>query len=108
MAERGQPDLVVALALVHHVSITANVPLRDVVDWLSSLGGAVLLEFPTREDPMVQALLSRKRAGLHRDYTIEQFESCLADAFDIHRREELGSGTRVLYFGTPVTRRADR
>jgi SAM-dependent methyltransferase len=101
LLERGRPDLVLALALVHHVAIGANVPVRELVDWLASLGGALVIEFPTREDPMVQKLLSRKRDGLHSDYEREYFERCLRDAFDVRRSERLGSGTRMLYFATP-------
>jgi SAM-dependent methyltransferase len=98
---RGSPDLVLALALLHHVSITANVPVREVIDWLASLGCSVVIEFPTREDPMVEKLLSRKREGLHPDYELGYFERCLAEAFDVERRERLASGTRLLYFARP-------
>jgi hypothetical protein len=92
---------VLALALVHHLAISANVPIREVVSWLAELGGALVVEFPTREDPMVRKLLARKREGLHPDYDRDVFERCLGDAFEVRRREELGSGTRVLYFATP-------
>jgi SAM-dependent methyltransferase len=101
LPERGPPDLVLALALVHHVAIGANVPVREIVDWLAALGGALLIEFPTREDAMVQQLLARKRVGLHPDYEREFFERCLHEVFDIRRSQRLGSGTRILYFGTP-------
>jgi SAM-dependent methyltransferase len=101
LAARGQPDMVLALALVHHLAIGANVPLREVVDWLASLGGALIVEFPTREDPMVQRLLQPKRAGLHADYEHDVFERRLREAFDVRRSERLGSGTRILYFATP-------
>jgi SAM-dependent methyltransferase len=101
LVERGRPDLILALALVHHVAIGANVPVREFVDWLAGLGGALVIEFPTREDPMVEKLLARKRAGLHPDYEREFFERCLHEAFDVRRTERLGSGTRMLYFATP-------
>jgi SAM-dependent methyltransferase len=100
LIERGRPDLVLALALVHHVAIAANVPVREIVAWLASLGGSLVVEFPTRDDPMVQKLLAPKRQGLHSDYERDVFEKCLHEAFDVHRSEELGSGTRVLYFAT--------
>jgi hypothetical protein len=101
LAARGQPDLILALALVHHLSITANIPLRDVLAWLASFGAAVILEFPTREDPMVVELLSSKRDGLHVDYQIDHFERCLAEQFHVIRTQVLGSGTRVLYHLKP-------
>jgi predicted RNA methylase len=101
LMERGRPDLVLALAFVHHVAIGANVPVKELVDWFAEIGAAIVLEFPTREDPMVQLLLSRKREGLHPDYERGFFERCLNEAFDVRRSEELGSGTRIIYFATP-------
>ena len=59
-----------ALALVHHLRSAANVPVREFVDWLGGLGAALVIEFPTREDPMVQKLLAPKRDGLHPDYEL--------------------------------------
>ena len=101
MPERGKPDLVLALALVHHVAISANVPVKEFVDWLASLGCSLVIEFPTREDPMVQKLLAPKRDGLHPDYELGFFERCLGEAFEVERSERLESGTRVLYFARP-------
>jgi len=97
LVDRGAPDLVLALALVHHLSIGANVPLREVVAWLRSLDAAIVVEFPTPEDPMVERLRSGKREGTHPDYHVEHFERCLGELFEVSRREELPSGVRVLY-----------
>jgi hypothetical protein len=96
LAERGRPELVLALALLHHVSITGNVPVRQFVDWLASLGAQVVIEFMTREDPMVKRLLAAKRVD-HEDYDRAFFEQCAGEAFEIERSEELPSGTRILY-----------
>jgi hypothetical protein len=101
LPDRGKPELVLALALIHHVAITANVPVREFVDWLASLGSALVIEFPTREDPMVRKLLTAKREGLHPDYELDYFERTLAEAFEVERSERLESGTRVLYFARP-------
>ncbi|MFN8161859.1 MAG: class I SAM-dependent methyltransferase [Solirubrobacterales bacterium] len=98
---RGRPDLVLALALVHHVSITANVPLAEFLDWLRGLGAAVVIEFPKREDPMVRRLLSGKREGSNADYRLETFEAELGRRFEVRRTESLPSGTRVLYEAHP-------
>jgi len=101
LAARGKPDLVLALALIHHVTIAANVPVAEFVAWLASLGTSLVIEFPTREDPMVKKLLGPKREGLHPDYERVNFERVLADAFDVERRERSKSGTRLLYFARP-------
>jgi hypothetical protein len=101
LPDRGAPDLVLALALIHHMAISANIPVREFVDWLAGLGCSLVIEFPTREDPMVKRLLSGKRQEEHTDYELGYFERVLAEAFDVERRERLGSGTRVLYFARP-------
>jgi hypothetical protein len=101
MTDRGRPDLVLALALVHHIAISANVPVKEFVGWLAELGSALVIEFPTREDPMVKKLLAPKREGLHPDYELGYFERCLGESFEVERSERLRSGTRVLYFARP-------
>jgi SAM-dependent methyltransferase len=101
LADRGAPDLTLALALVHHVSIGGNVPVRDFLDWLRGLDTALVIEFPTPDDPLAQRLLARKRAGTHPDYQRDYFERSLGELFDVETSEELSSGTRVLYFVRP-------
>jgi hypothetical protein len=91
--ERGLPDLALVLALIYHLSITANLPLAEILDWLRSLDRAVVL----REDPIVKGLLSGKREGSNGGYELETFERLLGERFGIRRREPLPSGTRVLY-----------
>ena len=101
LLDRARPDVTLCLALVHHVVITRNVPMREFLDLLRSLGTSVVIEFPTRDDTMVQRLLAAKREGMHGDYDREPFERELRDAFDVERTEELPSGTRLLYFAHP-------
>ncbi len=101
LTERGRPQLTLCLALVHHLAITRNVPLGQLVDWLADLGGELVVEFPTREDPMVQRLLAAKREDAHADYELERFERLLAQAFDVRRRLTLPSATRVLFEASP-------
>jgi hypothetical protein len=97
LEERGRPELVLCLALVHHLAITSNVPLVEVIDWLASLDATVVVEFPTREDPMVQRLLAGKREETHADYDLPVFERLLGEAFEIDRRAELQGGKRVIF-----------
>jgi ribosomal protein L11 methylase PrmA len=101
LLERGAPDLVLCLALVHHLSISSNVPLREVVSWLRSFDCEVVVEFPDRDDPMVSVLLAQKRADAHPDYRRETFEALLEATFDVVESRELASGTRTLYHALP-------
>jgi hypothetical protein len=101
LAARGRPELTLCLALVHHVSLAGNVPVRAFLDWLADLGTELVIEFPTREDPMVRRLLDRKGAGANPDYETESFERALGERWRVERRETLPSGTRILYRATP-------
>jgi hypothetical protein len=98
---RGRPDFVLALAVVHHLSITHNIPLREIVDWLRNLECEVVVEFPHRDDPMVQRLLEAKRSDAHPDYELSTFESLLADRFHVDESLRLASGTRTLFLAHP-------
>jgi hypothetical protein len=99
--DRGRPDLVLALALVHHLAIAANVPLAEVVAWLRSLDCPVVVEFVAPEDPMAQRLLANKPPGLHDDYRPDTFAALLEADFAVERREALPGGTRTLYLVDP-------
>jgi ribosomal protein L11 methylase PrmA len=94
---RGRPDLTLCLALVHHLVIDAGIPLAELLEWLAGLGTDLVIEFITREDPMVEALL-RNRRDACADYKQEHFEHCLNAYFDVRRSSPLASGTRTLYY----------
>ena len=101
LEQRARPDLTLCLAVLHHVSIGSNVPVAEFLSWLAELRTALVIEFPTRDDPRVAALLQRKKDGAHPDYDREPFERALAERFEIIRSEELSSGTRILYHAIP-------
>jgi hypothetical protein len=97
LSARGKPQLVLCLALIHHVVIGANIPLAEFLQWLRDLGADLVIEFVSRQDPMVKTLL-RNREDQYVDYDQGVFERELAARFAVARREALGSGTRVLYY----------
>ena len=99
--DRTRPDAVLALALLHHLAITGNVPLAELVDWLHSLGARLVVEFVDPTDPMADRLLANKPPGMHGDYRREVFERLLETRFEVVEREEFPSGTRTLYHATP-------
>jgi SAM-dependent methyltransferase len=100
LERRGTPELVLCLALVHHVCIAGNVPVRELLDWLRSLGARLVIEFPERVDPMVQRLLGGKRAGSNPDYERDAFERALSERFTVDRSAAI-SNTRTLYEARP-------
>jgi hypothetical protein len=101
LEDRGRPQLILCLGLIHHLVISANVPLAEVVDWLASFGAELLLEFPSKNDPMVRALLRNKR-DQYDDYSREHLEAELRRHFDIRQSVPLPSAERTLYHAVPV------
>lgn len=102
ITERGQPDFVLALALIHHIVIGGNIPMAEFVQWLRDLGGELVIEFVTRQDPMVVTLL-RNKDDRYTDYNEQVFERELAARFAIAKRQPLGSGTRIMYHARPIS-----
>jgi hypothetical protein len=97
LAERGRPELVICLALIHHVVITGNVPVAQFVGWLADLGASVVIEFVGREDEMVKKLLAN-REDQYDDYHEDAFRAVLASRFDIAAERPLKDGKRRIFF----------
>ena len=96
LGERGAADFVLCLALVHHLAISGNVPLSKIVEWLSTITEAGVVEFVPKSDPMVQALL-RTRQDVYSGYTQVAFEEALREHFQVTDVACLPKSERVLY-----------
>jgi ribosomal protein L11 methylase PrmA len=99
--ERVRPDLVLCLAVIHHLALSNTVPFDEIVAFLHDFDAPVVVEMPHRDDPMAARLLSRKRAGLFDHYDRPQWEAALGRQFDVAEQVTLPSGTRTLYRCTP-------
>lgn len=97
---RHKPDLVMCLALIHHIRVSANVPVPHFLDWLRSLGCAVILEFVNREDEMFKKLLANKSVE-YADYNLASFVAEAEKRYDIVDRQPLKGGHREMFFLIP-------
>lgn len=96
LKERGKADMVLALALVHHLRFGANIPLRAIAAWLAGIARSGVVEFVPRSDPMVRRLLAW-REDVFDDYDEVTFEAELRRHFVITAMEGLPESTRMLY-----------
>lgn len=96
LEHRSRPDLILCLALIHHLVIGRNLLLSDVMQWLASLKATVVLEFVDRSDEQVQRLL-RNRLDVFSDYNKETFLGLVVKHFVVQQQVGLPSGTRTLY-----------
>lgn len=95
-SSREKPDLLIALAVVHHLAIGRNVPLDEVVDWLVKLSPSGVIEFVPKNDPMVQELL-RLREDIFEDYGEEKFLAALESRARVTRKETVSASGRCLF-----------
>jgi len=94
LSERGPADLVMALALIHHLVLSSCVPLELVAQWLSDLGKHLLIEFVPSKDPMVKKLLLH-RNGDHLPYNLNAFKQCFGKYFQFEDEISLQNGRRL-------------
>lgn len=95
---RGPADLVLALALVHHVRLRGNVPVRHFVRWLERIARHCVVEFVPKTDPAARRLLAW-RDDVYDDYDEGQFEAALSERFVIDEKYRLPDSDRVLFSG---------
>ena len=97
LSARARGDAVLALALVHHMAIARNLPLDQVVGWITAMAPAGVIEFVPKADAMVQRLLSL-REDLFDDYEQATFERLLQEHASIVRSEKVSDSGRMLYW----------
>lgn len=95
--DRGNPSIVLVLAVIHHLAITFNIPLASQLDMLRDLTPEMVIEMPHADDPMVKKLLINKREGIHDDFNLGEFERLLTERFEIKSKMLLSSGTRTIF-----------
>jgi hypothetical protein len=81
LRDRGPADLVLAMALIHHLVLSCCVPLSLIANWFASLAHHLLVEFVPPADPMVQQLL-KHRGNEHLPYNLDVFQSSFGRHFD--------------------------
>ena len=96
LAERGPVDLVMALALVHHLAIANNTPLDAIAQFFSTLGRWLIIEFVPKEDSQVQRLLAH-REDIFPHYTREGFIMAFASYFEMLEEKKIAGSQRILY-----------
>lgn len=93
----GRFDGVMALALLHHLTITERVPLAMVLDLLAELTQhSAIVEYVSPDDPMYQQLL-RGRDHLHQGDSRAAFETTCRQRFEIAASMPLPGNRRFLY-----------
>lgn len=97
LERRGPADALAALAFVHHLAIAKNIPLDQLIEWLTGFAPAGVIEFVPKTDPMVEKLL-RHREDIFADYTQENFAALLARCGRIVDMKTVSASGRTLFW----------
>ncbi len=96
LAERTPTDMIFALALIHHLAISNNVPLSQIAEFFHGLGKWLVIEFVPKSDSQTQKLLA-SREDIFDEYTVEGFETQFCKYFGMREKRVVTGSERVLY-----------
>jgi hypothetical protein len=96
LLERGPADVVLALALVHHLAISNNLPLGRIAEFFSRFCRGLVIEFIPKEDSQVRLLLAT-REDVFPGYHAQGFEAEFQRYFTIENRAAIPGSRRTLY-----------
>lgn len=94
--QRPKPDLVMVLALIHHLAIGVNLPLPKLAEFFAGIAKNLIIEFVPKDDPQTQRLLV-SREDVFPKYTQEDFEEGFGKFFKTVKKVALPNSKRTLY-----------
>jgi len=94
---RSSFDVVLALAITHHLAIEHNLPLEYIMKFMSHLGTYGIIEFVPKTDPEVRTMLANREDIFHR-YSQQEFEKACGKYYSIIAKQPVDKTGRVIYF----------
>ena len=94
--ERGPADVVIALALIHHLTISNNIPLFNLAEFFHGICNYLIIEFIPKTDSQVKRLLLT-REDIFVDYNQQNFENEFKKFFSVYESKKLNNSERILY-----------
>ncbi|HEX7016751.1 MAG TPA: class I SAM-dependent methyltransferase [Cyclobacteriaceae bacterium] len=95
-SERFVADAVLALAFEHHLAIAHNVPLEQVVRWITNIAQVGLIEFVPKTDPTIRKMLAL-REDIFTHYDEKSFQEALDRCARIVAKEQITSTGRTVF-----------
>ena len=89
-------DFVLALAFEHHLAIAKNIPLEDVVSWITSLAPKGIIEFVPKNDTTIQSMIKLK-GDIFPNYSLENFKNFLLKNAKITSEKIVSKSGRTLF-----------
>lgn len=99
LLKRAPADTILALAVIHHLAISHNIPFSYLASLFSKLGKTLIVEFVDKQDSQVQKLLANRK-DIFPNYTQDDFENTFKEFFTIQEAVPIQGSKRVLYLMT--------
>lgn len=96
LIQRSNPDIVLALALIHHLAISNNLPLSKIASFFHKMSKYLIIEFVPKQDSQVQKLLAT-REDVFKDYDIKGFKKEFSNFYNIKESSKINESERTLY-----------
>jgi hypothetical protein len=96
LLQRGPVDLVLFLAMIHHMAIGNNVPFDRVAEFLSNCCRYLAIEWVPKADSQVERMLS-SREDVFDEYDQDTFERVFGELFTILEKKDIPGTNRTLY-----------
>jgi len=93
---RGPADMIMALALIHHLAIANNLPFSSISSYFGKIGNSLIIEFIPKTDSNVQRLL-KSRTDIFTNYSIKSFENDFLKDWVILHKQSISGSERTLY-----------
>lgn len=94
--ERNPADTTLALALIHHLAISNNLPMEKIAEFFSKISKSLIVEFVPKTDSQVQRLLA-SREDIFPNYNREGFEKEFLKYFTINQCIKIKDSHRHIY-----------
>lgn len=89
-------DVSVALALIHHLRFTYNIPFYKIAEYFGNVSKYLIIEFVDKKDSKVQTMLSHRK-DIFTDYDEEHFEKVFSEYYSILDKQKIASTERTIY-----------
>ena len=94
--DRSPSDVVLVLALIHHLAVSNNLLLSKIAAFFQKIPKFLIIEFIPKIDSQISRLFVT-RGDIFGSYTLENFEKEFENFFDIRQKTGLNDSERILY-----------
>jgi hypothetical protein len=94
--QRAKVDLVVALAVIHHLAVGKNIPFESIAALFAGFGKTLIIEFVPKDDEKIRLMLAHKK-DVYDWYTRENFLLAFGSLYQIEKQVEISNSKRELF-----------